>query len=286
LKTKVDFLPVKLKDAVNIIINHDEKFFLPRVLLLREEDSTIFGVAVVLDDVTNLRLVDSLKTDLISTVSHELKTPLTGIRLGLHLLLEKQVGPLTDEQFQLLEVAKEDSERLLHTLNNLLDLAQLEDAVPKLNLDLISAKELIQTAISQTQDFARQNDVRLTHHQQELFQKIKVDTKRINHVFTNLLTNAIKHSPAGGEVVITAKETTSHNIRFSVIDQGPGISPEHLPLIFEKFYRVPGQAKDGAGLGLSIAREIAMAHGGNIRVNSNLGKGSEFFVDLPGVSIS
>jgi two-component system, NtrC family, sensor histidine kinase KinB len=286
LTTEIDYLPGKLKDAVNVSIKKEEKFFLPRVLLLREENKSIFGVAVVLEDVTNLRLVDDLKTDLISTVSHELKTPLTGVRMALHLLLEKDVGPLTDRQAQLLEVAKEDSERLLYTLNNLLDLARWEAAGPRLNLNIVSAEELIQTAIKETRNFAKHNHIKVSLQIQSPIKKLKVDERRISHVFTNLINNAIKHSPEGGEVLVSAKELQDGIIRISVSDHGPGIDPKHQQLIFEKFYRVPGQTKNGAGLGLSIAREVAFAHGGNIWVTSNEGKGSEFCVDLPAADMN
>ena len=281
LKTETDYLPDKLNDAVNIFIENEERFFLPRIILLREENKTIFGVAVILEDVTNLRLVDDLKTNLISTVSHELKTPLTGVRMALHLLLEQNVGSLTDRQTQLLAVAKEDSERLLHTLNNLLDLSRWEESKPKLNLDFFSVEELIQTAIMETKNFAKFNDIQVTPKIQPLTKNLKVDMQRISHVFTNLITNAIKHSPKGSEVLMSAKGVEDGFIRISVIDHGPGIPMEHQQLIFEKFYRVPGQTKNGAGLGLSIAREIAIAHGGNIWVISDEGKGCEFCVDLP-----
>jgi len=236
--------------------------------------------------VTNLRLVDDLKTDLISTVSHELKTPLTGVRMALHLLLEKDVGPLTDRQAQLVEVAKEDSERLLHTLNNLLDLARWDAAGPRLNLNIFSAEDLIQTAIKETKDFAKHHHIKVNFQIQSPIKKLKVDERRISHVFTNLINNAIKHSPEGGEVLVSAKELQDGIIRISVKDHGPGIDPKHQQLIFEKFYRVPGQTKNGAGLGLSIAREVAFAHGGNIWVTSNEGKGSEFCVDLPAADMN
>ena len=110
--------------------------------------------------------------------------------------------------------------------------------------------------------------------------KVDVDLQRITHVFTNFITNAAKHSPPGEEIVLAARRHQKSGVRFSVADRGPGIPAEYQARIFEKFFRVPGQTKSGAGLGLSIAREIVVAHGGQIGVQSQLGGGSEFFAVL------
>jgi signal transduction histidine kinase len=109
---------------------------------------------------------------------------------------------------------------------------------------------------------------------------VLVDRQRINYVFTNLIINAVKYSPAGGEVLLQATRTEDDGIQFSITDQGPGIAEEYHSRIFDRFFRVPGQSKTGAGLGLSIAREIIVAHGGRIGVKSSPGHGSTFFVIL------
>ena len=112
---------------------------------------------------------------------------------------------------------------------------------------------------------------------------VLVDRQRINHVFTNLINNAIKYSPLGGEIVLHASRAGEREVQFSVQDQGPGVPEDHQDRIFDRFYRVPGQSKKGAGLGLSIAREIVLAHGGRIGVRSERGRGSEFYFLLGGV---
>ena len=109
---------------------------------------------------------------------------------------------------------------------------------------------------------------------------VPVDRQRINHVFSNLVSNAIKHSPVDGEITLSAMPTEDNGVEFSVTDQGPGIPEEYHTRIFERFFRVPGQAKTGAGLGLSIAREITLSHGGRIGVRSPPGQGATFFVIL------
>jgi signal transduction histidine kinase len=109
---------------------------------------------------------------------------------------------------------------------------------------------------------------------------VRVDRQRISHVFTNLVANAIKHSPAGGEIVLRAARAPDNTVQFSVIDQGLGIPEKYQTRIFDRFFRVPGQTKTGAGLGLSIAREITLAHGGRIGVKSTPGHGATFYVLL------
>ena len=111
---------------------------------------------------------------------------------------------------------------------------------------------------------------------------VTVDRQRINHVFTNLIANAIKYSPVDGKIVLNAAPAGDNGVEFSVTDQGPGIPEEYHTRIFDRFFRVPGQIKTGAGLGLSIAREIVVAHGGRIGVKNRQDKGSEFYFVLAG----
>lgn len=277
LETRQNYLPAKVQDALQLRIDNEEKFFLPQVLLLLDERGDTFGVAVVLEDVTHQRLLDDVKTNLLSTVSHELRTPLTSVRMALHLLLEKAVGPLNRRQTELVATAKEDSERLLRTLNNLLDLTRLEETSPDLKKELCSVEDLVRSivaghdAASFTLDI--ENDLPPLH----------IDREKIDHVFSNFVTNAQKYSPSETAIILRARAVLEDQIRISVIDQGPGISRDHQERIFDKFYRVPGQQTNGAGLGLSIAREIALLHKGNVGVISELGQGSEFFIDLPAV---
>jgi signal transduction histidine kinase len=279
--TRQNYLPSNLKDALNLQIDNEAKFFLPRVLLLLDERGDTFGVAVILEDVTHQRLLDDVKTNILSTVSHELKTPLTSVRMALHLLLEESVGPLNDPQLELLSTAKEDSERLLRTLNNLLDLTRLEETEPQLNLGSRSVHEILESVATLVREGLEGEGLQLVIDIEERLGCLEVDIEKLNHIFSNFVTNALNHSPPGGTITLRARSVVDRQIRLSVVDQGPGIPQEHLERIFEKFYRVPGQSTTGAGLGLSIAREIALLHRGSIGVKSELGRGSEFFLDLP-----
>jgi signal transduction histidine kinase len=280
LETGEPFLPHSFKEAVCFRIEGADKFFLPRILPMRNKGEALFGVAVVLYDVTRFRLLDSLKTNLVATVSHELKSPLTSVRLVLHILLEKTVGALTSKQNELLAGARDDIERLLRILNDLLDLTRLEEGCAGLHKERVAPDELLQSVIEEMSDKASAKGLKISCAVDPDLPPVSVDRQRVNHVFTNLVTNAIKHSPPGGEIVLHAVFAGEESVRFSVSDQGPGIPEEYQTRIFDRFFRVPGQTRTGAGLGLSIAREITVAHGGRIWVKSKPGQGSAFYVLL------
>ncbi len=283
--TGQDYLPTLFKEALKFNLAGQERYFLPRIVLLREDRQEVFGVAVILEDITRMLLLDDVKSGLISTVSHELKTPLTGVRMALYLLHEKTVGPLNEKQADLVFTAREDADRLLRTLNDLLDLAKLEQGPAQLELTSISAAELIENALRETREIAHAANITLRSEIAPNLPEVRIDRQRIAYVFTNLITNALKYSPKDSDVLIAVGLGQTRNatpsVRFSVKDQGPGISSDHQEHIFDRFYRVPGTNKTGAGLGLSIAREIVVAHQGEIGVISQIGRGSEFFFVLP-----
>ena len=274
------FLPHSFEDAMTFRLNGEDKFFLPRILAMRGKDDALLGVAVVLYDVTRFRLVDAAKTDLVATVSHELKSPLTSVRMALYILLEKTVGKLTSKQEELLSAARNDTERLLRILNDLLDLARLEEGNAGLHLEPVAPAELLAVVMKEMVDKVSAKNLNVDCVVKPDLPAVPVDRQRINYVFSNLVSNAIKHSPVDGEIALSAALTEDNNIKFSVTDQGPGIPEEYHTRIFERFFRVPGQAQSGAGLGLSIAREITLSHGGRIGVRSPPGQGATFFVIL------
>jgi two-component system, NtrC family, sensor histidine kinase KinB len=275
-----NFLPHTFEAVVSYRLNGAEKFFLPRILTMRARDDALFGVAVVLYDVTRFRLLDAAKTHLVGTVSHELKTPLTSVRMVLHILLEKTVGGLNPKQEELLETARTDTERLLRILNDLLDLARLEEGAAELHREKVAPAELLQGVIEETADKAAAKKLEIVCGVDPDLPFVMVDRHLIGHVFANLLGNAIKHSAPGGEIRLGASRAEDHSVRFIVADDGPGIPEEYHQRIFDRFFRVPGQSKNGAGLGLSIVREIAVAHGGRISVKSAPGKGATFRLTL------
>lgn len=275
-----DFLPHSFDAVVSYRVDEADKFFLPRVLAMNDKQGVPLGVAVVLYDVTRFRLLDAAKSNLVATVSHELKTPLTSVRMALHILAEKNFGALTPKQDELVMTAREDSERLLHILNDLLDLARLDEGRAELRREEVAPLELMHGVKQELNDAITAKRLRVSCVAAPDLPPVSVDRQRIRHVFRNLIHNAIKHSPEGGELQLRATSANGEGVQFTVTDQGPGVPEEFQTRIFDRFFRVPGQSKTGAGLGLSIAREITVAHGGRIGVKSQPGHGSTFYVIL------
>jgi signal transduction histidine kinase len=276
-----DYLPVSLEQAISLSDSGQEHYFLPRVLAIRTEADELLGAAVAMVDVTKFQLLDRLKSDMVSTVSHELKTPLTSVQMAIHLLLEELVGPLNAKQVELLLAARQDSERILTMINDLLDLTRIEHGRVQLELTPVPAGELVEDAVRRFQTQAQSADLVLTSDVRGDHLAVMVDRERIEHVFDNLIVNAIQHTGRGGSIRLGAFGD-GKRVRFMVRDTGEGIPAEHVARIFEKFYRVPSaKPTGGAGLGLAIVREIVAAHGGQIEVTSQPGRGSTFTFTLP-----
>ena len=279
-----DYLPTMYKDSLRFRIDNSDRYVLPRVILLKDSAALIFGVAVVLEDVTRMRLMDDVKSNLVATVSHELKTPLTSIRLALYLILEQIVGELNPKQLKLMTTARDETDRVLRTLNDLLDLSRLDHGTGIMEMTTASPREVVESALREASVAAEEAGITLTSSVEANLPGVAVDLQRISYVFANLLTNAIKYSPRDSTVSFHCeKEEAGHAVRFEVRDQGPGIAEEHHARLFDRFYRVKGTQKTGAGLGLSIAHDIVLAHDGRIGVRSKLGEGSTFYVILPAV---
>lgn len=258
-----------------------ERAVLPRILTIRDPHGHTLGAAIVLQDVTRLRLLDQVKSNLVATASHELKTPLTGIRLAIHLLLEETIGPLTPKQLELLLDARENCERLLSVVNNLLDLARLEQGWRQLETRPESPRVLLQTAADAIRSRAQDKEIEVNLNIPDALPQVSVDIERIGHALRNLLDNSLLYTDRGGRITLSA-EATGGFVVLSVADSGIGIPAEHLPHVFEKFFRVPGNIRgSGTGLGLAIVNEIVTAHGGTVTCESQVGIGTTFRLRLP-----
>jgi len=261
----------------------EERFFRPMVVPILDAEKQPTGVVMTLKDVTEQRHQDDLKRGVISTVSHQLKTPLTSMRMAIHLLLEEKVGPLTEKQAELLVAAREDSDRLHDILNNLLDISRIESGRVQMEFRSISPREMAVDAVESFRTAAKDQGVALDLELPDDLPEVWADTTRVSHVFVNLLSDALKHTPPGGKVTVAAR-AEENGVAFSITDTGKGIPNEYLPRIFEQFFRVPDQGpQTGAGLGLAIVKEIVEAHGGAVSVDSIEGKGSTFSFTLRGV---
>ncbi len=265
---------------VQIFVGGQERFFRPEALPVLDGFGKPTGVAFVLHDATQAKQQDELKRGLVSTVSHQLKTPLTSIRMALYLLLDDKIGPLTPKQEELLVTAREDSERLYAIVEDLLDIARIQSGRIQMDLQRVDASTLALDSIESFKAQAQGCGVTLTASIPAGLPDVQADTTRVPHVFANLLSNAIKYTSPGGSVTVAAR-AGNEAVWYSVTDTGCGIAPEYLPRVFEQFFRAPQQGRaSGAGLGLAIAKEIVTAHGGEIFAESDLGSGSTFSFSL------
>jgi two-component system, NtrC family, sensor histidine kinase KinB len=278
--TGPDYRLDDLKQALLFRIDEQEVFFLPRIFPIVLEDGTVYGRALMLVDVTKLRWLDEVKSDVLSTLSHEIRTPLTAIRLVLHLLLEKGIGELTAPQEEIVTTAWHDCERLLKTLNSILDLARMESGKSQLDLRPVSAKRVIEESYYNFHDRATSASHSLTMEVSDVLPLVYADLERISLVFSNFLSNALRYSYPNSEIRLAARNLNSEFVRFSVTNSGPNLSAEEQAQVFDKFYRGPRHKGEGAGLGLSIARQVVQAHDGRIGVFSESEK-TEFYCDLP-----
>lgn len=281
LKGSADFQPTSFDKALAVNLEGAEKFFLPRVLAMRNETGLPVGVIVALQDVTRFRVADDVKTDLIATVSHELKTPLTSMQLAVYLLLEEKVGPLNPKQTELLLAARGNSDRLFEMIEDLLDLARFEGGAALIEKKPVLSRQLIEDVAKHEKELVASRGLELKVETEPNLPRVDVSRPRVAQVFANFISNAVKHSPSGSVITLSARKDGEKIVRFAVKDDGAGVPRDLRRRIFDKFYRVPESGDEGAGLGLSIAREIVLAHGGTIGVDGEEGKGSEFYFTLP-----
>jgi len=199
----------------------------------------------------------------------------------LHLLLEESVGPLTPKQLELLVDARDNAERLLSMINNLLDLARLEQGKRRLRLQPESPTSLLQAASESFRPRAEDRGIELAMDVDGNLPSVAVDADQFQRALQNLLDNALVHTPPGGQIMLSA-HSADGRVAFSVTDTGSGIPAQHLPMVFERYFRVPGDTtQGGSGLGLAIVREIATAHGGTVECESRPGEKTVFRMTLP-----
>ncbi len=280
LAGKGPYIPHGFDEAVKVESGDGARRLLPRASPLYSEEGAISGATIVLQDVTRLMRFDELKNDLVATVAHEFRTPLTSLHMAIHLCAGEVVGPLTEKQADLMSAARQDCERLQSIVDDLLDLSRIQSGRLELSWGAAAPRELVDAVLAEHRSEAAAAGVGLSGLAGEHLPQVSVDRERVDLVLSNLVANALKYTPRGGTVEVTAVEGEG-SVRFEVKDSGAGIAPEHHERIFEKFFRVPGAPAGGVGLGLYLAREIVEAHGGRIGVESASGLGSRFWFTVP-----
>ena len=271
-------------DTMKIFADAKESYFEKEIVNITikptGEDQTIdIGNVIILRNITVFKELDFAKTNFIATVSHELKTPISSIKLSLQLLENEITGAINEAQKHLVESIKEDSNRLLKITGELLELSQVETGNIQLNIEKSNPYEIVHYATEATKTQAEQKQIEVVIEAEENLPSIKADSEKTVWVLINFLTNAIRYSSE--KSVITVKLKNDKNqVLFTVIDKGKGIDIRYRSKVFDKYFQIPGSNKTGTGLGLAISKEFIEAQGGTIGVESELGLGSTFYFKL------
>jgi len=266
---------------LKIFANDHESHYSKEVLSVTNEDKVI-GRVIILKNITEFQQLDEAKTNFIATISHELKTPISSIKMSLKLLEDDRIGKINPEQRQLLENIDEDSRRLLQITGELLDLGQAETGKLQLNFGSTHPRNIVSYALRAVKTTADQKQVTISVQCDDSLPDVQADLDKTTWVLINLLTNAVKYSPEKAVVDLTVKKHKADEIEFAVQDHGQGIDQQYLSRIFERYFKVPGSNSDktGTGLGLAIAKDFIEAQSGKIGVESKVGKGSRFYFTL------
>lgn len=253
------------------------------IIAHKDRKGAVEYLSTISRDITAQKEIEILKSDFVSIVSHELRTPLTSIRNSLNLVMDEMGLELPEDAMEMLHIAQANTNRLARLINDILDLEKVEYKRLELFPVQLDARELIATTLSELEPVASQAQVALKHKVDDGI-VLEGDRDRLVQVITNLVGNAINFSEAGQFVEVSARPLDNGHVRFAVADHGPGIPEEHRAKLFHKFEQVPiaeRSVKRGTGLGLAISKVIVEQHGGEIGVETEVGKGSVFYFDLP-----
>lgn len=270
---------------IRIVFREKEEFFLKEIIKVTDEEHSdkLLGHIVILKNVTGFKALDDLKSGFVATVSHELRTPLSAMNMSMRLLQDERIGGMNDEQKKIIGTMKEEVKRLLKLVNELLNLSRMESGSEMLKYQLVKVDDIIDAAITPMIMQLEQKNIELETNIEPDLPKLNVDANKISWVLINLLNNAIRYSKDSGKIILTVKKV-DNKVQFTVKDFGAGIEPQYVSKIFSKFVQVGAKNVEslskGVGLGLAISKEFVNAHGGEIWVKSELGKGSEFYFTI------
>jgi two-component system, NtrC family, sensor histidine kinase KinB len=265
------------KNPFKIVLDGRENYYVKETIDVIQGDAC--NKVIVLKNITSFKELDAAKTDFIATISHELKTPLASSDFSLKLLEDERVGK--KEQKELIQQLKNDNQRMLRILSELLNMSQLEAGKIQLDIQSVSPNHIVENSLKAVSGGAKEKELHLDQRMQSNLPPIKADPDKINWVLNNFLTNAIRYSPFRSQILIEVKNVDTR-ISFSVSDKGQGIEEAYQDRIFERYFQVPGRSdKKGSGIGLAICKEFIEAMGGHVWVKSQIGEGSTFGFDIP-----
>ncbi len=268
---------------IGITTRDQEAVILVSASTLHDDTGTNLGCVVVMNDVTMIRRLERIREEFVGNVSHELKTPITSIKGSVETVLDGAFDdPPAARRF--LEMASRQADRLHNIVEDLLSLSRLESSgqVGGVERQVESLNDMIKTAIDECRSKADSREVKLTCHCEDTI-KVPINPSLIRQALVNLIDNALNHSEVGSSVVVTLADDNT-GVRIHITDTGRGIAPQHIPRLFERFYRVDearSREHGGTGLGLAIVKHIVLVHGGTVEVTSELGRGSVFTILLP-----
>lgn len=271
-------------EPMKIYANGKESYFEKEIMDINliptgEQQSRFIGQVIMLRNITPFKELDLAKTHFLGTVSHEFKTPISSIQMGLQLLENDRIGNLNEEQKNLVIGIREDSNRLLKITGELLNITQVESGSIELNIKSSEIQNILDYAIDANKSAAEQKNIKLKVDIDSDVETVLADQEKTAWVLNNLLSNAIRYSYENSEIIIKISNE-NNKIKFAVKDNGRGIESQYLDKIFNRYFRIPGSKKEGTGLGLSISKEFIEAQGGEISVQSEIGAGSEFYFTL------
>ena len=266
---------------MKIYADNRESYYSKETLSVVSKEKVI-GKVIILKNITEFQQLDEAKTNFIATISHELKTPISSIKMSLKLLEDERIGVVNTEQKQLLGNIDDDTRRLLQITGELLDMAQVETGKLNLNFGSTHPKNIVDYAVKAVRFTAEQKQVAINVQCDDSLPDVRADLDKTTWVLINLLSNAIKYSHEKSVVNLVVKKAKGDDIEFSVTDHGQGIEHKYLSRIFERYFKVPGATVDqtGTGLGLAIAKDFIEAQSGKIDVESELAEGSRFYFTL------
>ncbi len=268
------------KKDLKIYLDDKEGFFNKDMLDVKNNQEVI-GQVIVLRNITIFHELNEAKTNFIATVSHELKTPISSIKMSTQLLSDERTGSLGEDQKQLINSIDDDAERLLKITSELINMAQVETGNIQFNIQSASIKSIVEDALDAVQIQAQQKNISIKTTIAPETPMIRADKEKTTWVMINLLTNAIKYSFESSEIEIYVRPGNSH-VEVLVRDHGRGIDEKYLVRVFDRYFKVPGsQERSRTGLGLAISKEFIEAQGGKIWVHSQVGEGSEFGFSFP-----
>ena len=296
----LDFLPEQVKELILKVTNNKEsndKSFSAEIELKPERelvvdvtcspvpqpDGSLIGVVTVINNITELKRLEYVKSQFVSMVAHELKTPVAAVLGFLRIILDKNINTTPEQKYDYLSRSEKRLQALIEMVNDLLDISRMEMKTKQREIKDIDIVDVVKSNLDFLELELQKRNIKVIFSAEENLPMVKADAGEINRIFTNIISNAMKYNKDNGSITATVKKSGNY-IVCSIKDTGIGMRPQDKEKLFQEFYRIKNDKTrniPGTGLGLSIVKRIVESYAGKIEVNSEYGVGSEFIVYLP-----